>query len=270
MQNKFKLFFDKYNNKFVERWDVSNLNQCADLMVAWLQELGLSGLIPLGFVYAYELWTKTPTKLLPYFERILNTTDAIPQVGDIVIWSNNYGSAGHVAISNGEAKVENKSTDWFRAFSQNDPLKSPSVLKTYSFNYVYGWLRFKGTLPTDPLQECLAQHTDLVNQCGLLKKQLTEKDLTISTFSTNLLKTQQSLDEATQTIEGLEKEVEDKEKLRLKWWEALQQANTNLDSCKKDRATFQSELTQCLNREVEITWGELLTRVWNKIRNVKI
>ena len=116
---------------------------------------------------------------------------------------------------------------------------------------------------TDP---CLSVKQEL----EVVKKQLTEKDITISSLTESSLNLGTNLTKATQSIEGLEKEVEAKEILREKWYGLYQQSQTNLGTCQKDRATFQSELTQCLNREVEITWGQLFTRVWNKIRNVKI
>ena len=272
MEQKFKQFLMKYNGQFVEVVDPSNLNQCFDLALKWTEWLGLPLNIFSGLLYAYQIWNPSTAIAANNFEYILNSTDAIPQVGDMVIWSKSYGSAGHVAICNGESKVENKTTDWFRAFSQNDPMGSPCVIKTYSFNSVLGWLRFKGQLPvtTDPLAECLAQHTKLVDECNLLKKQLTEKDVLVSNLTNSLIKCQSERDGALKTAENFEEELKAKEVLREKWYGLYQQSQSNLDSCQKDRIAFQKQLTECLGRESEITWGELILRIWNKIRGVKI
>lgn len=54
---------------------------------------------------------------------------------------------------------------------------------------------------SDPLQECLKQHTQLVTECDLLKKQLTEKDTLISTQA-------KDLDNKNKEIISLEKKLE--------------------------------------------------------------
>jgi len=143
-------FIQKYQGEFVERYDSSNLNQCLDLVLEWIDAQGHGDLIPLGVLNAYELWTKTPSKMLEFYEKIPNTTDAIPLPGDIIVWSKAFnGTAGHTGIATGwagQTKLD--------VFVQNDPLGMYSVTKRYSYTNIYGWLRLKasGEQPSTP--EC--------------------------------------------------------------------------------------------------------------------
>lgn len=121
-------FIDKYNGKYLEAYDPTNLNQCYDLVTQWARDIGLK---PPMTMYAYQIYDNPPTG----WTKVENTPDAIPKAGDIIVWSKNFnGTAGHTAVAV-SGNLNN-----FVAFSQNDPLGSPCVLKTYSYNYVRGWL----------------------------------------------------------------------------------------------------------------------------------
>lgn len=135
---KFKSFLNKYDGKFVEYYDSSNLNQCFDLFGQWLDTLGLGGLVPLGVLNAYQVYDLA--KLKPHFDTIPNTPNMIPLEGDVVVWAKSFnGTAGHIGIATGEGDL-NK----FKCFVQNDPLKSASHVKEYSYNHVLGFMRPKG------------------------------------------------------------------------------------------------------------------------------
>ncbi|MEM3335422.1 MAG: CHAP domain-containing protein, partial [Thermoplasmata archaeon] len=111
----------------------------------WCDELGLPRLFP--HLYAYQIYTVDTDEKKKYFDKIANTSDAYPQAGDIVVWSKSYnGTAGHTAVATGLHQTQGKSSDWFEAFSQNDPTGSPCILKKYSYNNVLGWLRPKKEL----------------------------------------------------------------------------------------------------------------------------
>ena len=137
LKKKLQEFIDENNFKKVEVYDASNLYQCYDLITKWCQTLGLK---PPRTLYAYQIFSQDYQQ----FEKIKNEKDNHPEAGDIVVFSKAYnGTAGHTAIATGEGKTEGKSSDWFEAFSQNDPVGSPSVLKKYLYDYVLGWLRPK-------------------------------------------------------------------------------------------------------------------------------
>ena len=129
-----KDFITKYNGKKVERYDSSNKDQCVDLFLAYLDEvLGLSSIIPIGIGPAYDIYNKTH-KFTPHSTKHQNTKTFIPRRGDVVVWSSKYGPAGHVAIIT-EADINR-----FKAYSQNDPIGSPCVIKEYSYTNVLGFL----------------------------------------------------------------------------------------------------------------------------------
>jgi len=155
----FKQFLDKWNGKPCEIYDPSSKDQCVDLVLAWLQALGLGHLIPLGIFNAFDMW-KLP-KLVPYFDFIPNTPDAIPQEGDIVVWGSSYGKYGHVGIATGRGTLRT-----FSAFVQNDPIGTKShVIENYSYNGVLGWLRIKNSSNTNMtnLEKKAAWWFDLMN-----------------------------------------------------------------------------------------------------------
>lgn len=142
----FKEFLNKYNGKPVEVSDPTNRNQCFDLVVAWTDSLGIPRIFP--FLYAYQIYTAFGYEQSKYFDRIVNTPEAVPKEGDIVVWSGNYNAyykngkkilgAGHTAIATGKGDIKT-----FEAFAQNDPTGTYSVLKTYNYSHVIGWLRPK-------------------------------------------------------------------------------------------------------------------------------
>jgi len=264
MENKFKSFLVEYNGTYVEAIDHSNWAQCFDLVVQWCLELGLPLSIFSGLLYAYQIWSPSTSVCANNFEYILNTPEAVPQAGDIVVWAKSFnGTAGHVGIATGLFSDTNK----FQCFEQNDPTGSNSHLKDYNYNHVLGWLRYKEQ--NDPLTECLTQHTKLVTECDLLKKQLTEKDTVISNTQLELTKVREELAKSSAEAIDYKGKYESADKLRDKWLGLYNQVKDNYDSCVKDRTTFQKQLTECLNKG-ELTWGELILKIWNKIKGVKI
>lgn len=123
-------FVAKWNGKYLEAYDASNKNQCYDLITAWCWELGLTAPLTL---YAYQIYDNPPLG----FTQVPNTPEAIPQAGAIIVWKKEYnGGAGHTALATKNADI-NK----FEAFSQNDPLGKPCILKTYDYYQVRGWLQ---------------------------------------------------------------------------------------------------------------------------------
>lgn len=181
---KYSDFIKKYNNKKVDRWDTSNLNQCTDLFLAYLDEvLGLASIIPIGIVNAYDIYNKTH-KFTPHSTKIKNDPNAIPQYGDVIIWGSGYGPAGHVAIFT-EGDV-NK----FKAFSQNDPIGSSCVIKEYTYRNVLGWLR-PNNMPKEQsdLDACLIAHSQCMSKVGEQEQMI--KNLQGELSSCNALKNQE-------------------------------------------------------------------------------
>jgi hypothetical protein len=232
MKNKFNEFLTLNLNQFIERVDPTNKNQCFDLAIAWCEWLGLPINIFSGLLYAYQIYTNPTQITKDNFSIIPNTPDGVPQVGDIVVFSNKFGSAGHVVIATGEGDI-----DTFKAFSQNDPIGSPCVVKTYNYDFVLGWLRFKD----NELQACLKAHKEAVESAD-------KKDEVISKQSTELLNVREERDEAVGQVKDDAEKLLKLEELRDKWHRSYEQANTNYETCKTDRATFQKQLTEIENK----------------------
>src|SRR5438552_2233359 len=97
----FNDFFNELNNTFVEREDPTNPDQCFDLVFAWVDTLQIPR-ETIRHLLAYQIYTVLNTSTLQYFDKIENTPEAIPQEGDIIVWSKDYNKgAGHCGISNG-------------------------------------------------------------------------------------------------------------------------------------------------------------------------
>lgn len=145
-------FYRENNNKYVERVDMGALNQCFDLAIYFNEYLGFPKTIYSGLTKASQIYTSWNHSS---FQKVVNTPEYVPAKGDIVVWGNDYNSyyyngkkilgAGHVAIATGEGN-----TSWFKAFSQNVPLKSNSHIVIFNYNFVLGAQRLKtsGATPT--------------------------------------------------------------------------------------------------------------------------
>ena len=118
--------------------------------------------------------------------------------------------------------------------------------------------------------ELIKRATALVTECELLKKQLTEKDTVISNNQLELTKVREELAKASAEAIDYKAKYEKADELRAKWLEAYKQSEENYSTCKTDRATFQKQLTECKNEMANLTYGWLFTRIWEKIRRVKI
>jgi CHAP domain. len=140
MEQKLKDFINKWINKGGVGNTPENKGQCVGLVCVWVDELGLDHI----WGNAKDLWKNyNPNQ----FDFVLNTADAYPLAGDIVVWNENMGGGyGHTAIATGVHQTEGKATDWFEAFSQNDPVGSFCILKKYSYNNVIGFIRPKKEL----------------------------------------------------------------------------------------------------------------------------
>jgi len=124
-------FLKKYLNQKID-WDSKYGAQCVDLMRFYVRDvLKTSQFKPVAG--AKDFWNQDHTE----YEKIVNTVEAIPQEGDIVIWGATYGPYGHVAICMKATQTR------VTCFSQNDPIGSPCIEKTYTYKHILGWFRKK-------------------------------------------------------------------------------------------------------------------------------
>lgn len=144
MKDRLNQFIDNLNGQFVELSSKTALYQCMDLAYAWTFVLGFpKATIQNG--YAYQVWTAPKDITRVHFELIPNSPTAIPQDGDLVIWSNSYGPAGHIAIALGGGTVNS-----FMCFEQNNPLGTNAHVQSRSYTHVLGWLRPKVSVSATP------------------------------------------------------------------------------------------------------------------------
>ncbi len=127
-------FFDTFLGLWVEtnRGDISTNQQCVDLWRAYNQKV-IGG--PFMYGNAVDFWTNYP---LDFYEKIPNTPDGFPKLGDVVIWGTRYGKYGHIAICTDISDVKG-----FTSFDQNDPLNSACHFQPHTYTGVLGWLRPK-------------------------------------------------------------------------------------------------------------------------------
>lgn len=133
-------YFGKYDQKFVDYdgnkkyWCVDNYRQFVKECLNFPQSPIVAG--------AKNIWT---TYLTEYFDRILNTIEAIPIKGDIIIWGSGVGADGHVGICKDGNQMQ------FTSMDQNWPLGSPCHFVPHNYNNVLGWLRVKTIEQTQPI-----------------------------------------------------------------------------------------------------------------------
>ena len=143
--------FNNYNEEFCEVVDSGSLNQCVDLVVAWLMQLGFEATILGGVLNAYEIYTNPPANFRANFDRIAySVANSPPQKGDIVVFSSAMGGgAGHTGVATGEGDSSS-----FKLFQQNDdpPGGNPNLtsrshvpITPYPYTNVLGWFRKIGS-----------------------------------------------------------------------------------------------------------------------------
>lgn len=127
----FDQFIAKYNGSKID-FDGALGAQCVDLYRFYLKEVLGVPQTP-GVIGAYQIFDTAGDG----FDKIPNSPTAIPQKGDVVIWDQNYGPNGHVAI------FIDGDVNRFRSFDQNNPVGSACAVKDHNYSHVTGWLRAK-------------------------------------------------------------------------------------------------------------------------------
>lgn len=145
MENKYNSFFNLYNGvPNVGNTDI-NKGQCVGLASVFMDYFN----IPHVWGNAKDIFYNAPDQ---YFDKILNTVDALPVKGDIICWNEKMGGGyGHIGICDGNVKQMT-----LDVFQQNDPAGKPPYVKNYSYDNIIGWLRVKnvGASP-EPLKEII-------------------------------------------------------------------------------------------------------------------
>lgn len=140
VQSKFDKFVQDNNGKPLEVEDPGAKDQCFDLALGWCDILGIPR-EAIRHQFASQIWTNPLDITLRYFEYIPNTSNGIPQKGDLVVFA---GIVGHVSAAFGKGDPNT-----FDSFDQNwdtinfhDNQGNP-ICRTVTHDYkqVLGWLR---------------------------------------------------------------------------------------------------------------------------------
>jgi hypothetical protein len=137
MRDKLNQFVENLQGQFVEVSYREAIYQCMDLAYTWVFALGYPK-ATIQNLYAFQVYTNPKPVTKEYFDLIPNTPNAIPEDGDLVVWSSGYGPAGHIAIA-----LSGGTTSTFMCFEQNNPLGTSAHVQRRNYDHVLGWLRPK-------------------------------------------------------------------------------------------------------------------------------
>lgn len=128
-------FFDTFDGLWVETnrsSDITTNDQCVDLWRAYNMKV-VGG--PFMFGNAVDFWTNYP---VDFYDKIGNTPDGVPKLGDVIIWGTKYSKYGHIAVC-----TDITDRLGFTSFDQNDPTGEPCHYQPHKYTGVLGWLRPK-------------------------------------------------------------------------------------------------------------------------------
>lgn len=134
LQGYFDTFFNTYNGLSNQGDTPQNMGQCTGLANLWADEtLNL----PHIWGHGKDMYANADPN---YYDKIANTVDNYPSVGDIVCWNGNVGGGfGHVGVATGNGNANS-----FQSFDQNWSIAFKCQLEDHNYNHVIGWLRPKG------------------------------------------------------------------------------------------------------------------------------
>lgn len=132
-------FLNKYQGQSLlfNTADPSLRGECVQSVCFFVSENGF----PVIWADAAEWWNHRNNR----YEYIANTPDAVPQPGDIIIWSSalpGSGGAGHEAV----CLYPLPGTGTFVSVDQNWGGKTVHAV-THNYSYVLGWMRMKQDAP---------------------------------------------------------------------------------------------------------------------------
>ncbi len=136
----FQEFIDKWSGKYLEyAGSAGAVNQCVDLVNQYI--VSVQGKSPILNTNAKDFLTRADTSVydvIPYsFPQVLRN-------GDIVVWGEEIGKNGHIAV------VIDADEYNFRSFDQNYPVGTPCHKQNHSYNGVIGVMRLKGSSSPQP------------------------------------------------------------------------------------------------------------------------
>ena len=248
--------YSEFKNKYLGKpidWDGKYGRQCVDVYRQYCNELGLKQSPPV--VGANNIWD---TYLQSDWDRIVNTTEAITEQGDVIIWGTKVGQYGHVAICDSANKTS------FISIDQNWPVDNGTgVLHEVKHTYtgVLGWLRCKIKPVSDLETDMTAEETNILK---FIKEQganegkvreafgalssVIEKDKQIQTLQARVLDLEKSQKDLEDRLTALESNIQADLKLITDWQNQCQTANKKVEQLSKEVKEQSDEKNQWKNR----------------------
>lgn len=237
-------FVIKYNGRYID-FDGSFGNQCTDLYRQYCKECLQVPQSP-PVIGAADIWINY---LEDKFDAIPNTTEAIPQEGDIIIWGRKDSLPyGHVAICIGT----DNNVNYFYSFDQNWPTGSPCHVQKHLYPNVLGWLRLKGG-ETDVITDSTKIPQIGNKEVQQIKAEMEAKDRAINDY-------QLTIASANSSMASMQKEIN---VLTAK----LAQAQADIQQL---QANSQTSIETAKAKVLDsLTFSDLLVLLLSKLKGVK-
>lgn len=216
-------FLDNWNGKSID-FDGAFGAQCMDLALQYNQDIVKA---PRLIGDAVDVWTTYPQD---FYDKVPNTPDNFPQLGDIVIWGTAIGQFGHIAVCQKGDSVS------FTSLDQNWNGVSHCEYVTHNYNAVLGWIRPKAQTPTQETLDSLRQARD--NNWNLYQGEL-QKNTALSDQISSLSKDNEGKQQA---INGLNAKITDLTALLQKDSSADYDLGVKVLDLEHQQSTLQSEL----------------------------
>jgi hypothetical protein len=145
-----------------------------------------------------------PEKLTDGMEFVKNTTEYLPEAGEVAVWNGRVGGgAGHISVVTRKGAQLN-----FNSLDQNWSKPLFITEENHTYTNVRGFIRKKETMPVkNELTECLAQHAKLVDEANKKDKTISGLEAEVSQKETKISELQASLEEKEGEIATLNKQV---------------------------------------------------------------
>lgn len=250
-------FFNLYNGKSNVGNTTENKGECVGLSAVWIDALGL----PHVWGHAKDLFANADEK---FFDKILNTPDAVAQIGDIAVFGISYGKFGHTGVVHKPIDINT-----LEIFSQNDPLGSNCHLVKYTYKHIIGWLRPKVSHDCEAEKSQLRAERDTnwnlyqnernakITQEGVIDQQnklIAEKQRTINDLESASIQYKDQIEKLTLEKTNAETALQ-LTKTTLSDTKVELSVCNGLLSNRKDIAKFaSSELSAELKTRIDVSW----------------
>lgn len=205
--------------------DSQYLGQCLSIVKLYIKEVFGIMPPPSGTNSAYGYWSNFPDPLDTVFERVLNTTDLIPEYGWIAIWKPWTGNTyGHIAIVDKDCTqtvLKNIAQNWtskvFQRESQNynnvigflKPKKVEETLNEDEKRALEALKRFQVDFSHGNLEGAVNAAIGAYKDLPSLQEKIKNMETQIAELSTQALTLSETNQSLTESLDAKQKEIAD-------------------------------------------------------------